>query len=69
MTWKNKLGTFTVSSAKIMLIVYKHHNKNIFDSEPELGKEPFSHAFLGIARHSQHSKTEGTKNTAPCPLS
>jgi hypothetical protein len=45
-----------------------HHPKKGFCIRAKAGKRAFSHAFLGRARHSNHVKTEGTKNTAKRPL-
>lgn len=48
----------------IMLVAIVIIIRKDFVSEPGQGKEAFSHAFLGRVRHSDHVKTEGTKNTA-----
>lgn len=53
----------------IMLIAIIIIIRKDFESEPGQGKELFSHAFLGRARHSNHIKTERTKNTIKYPLS
>lgn len=53
----------------IMLIAIIIIIRKDFESEPGQRKEPFSHVFLGRARHAKHIKTERTKNTVKYPLS
>lgn len=67
MKWQQKLGIVTALSVMIMLRAIIILRKALV-AEPGQAKEPFSHAFLERARHSDHIKTEGTKNTTKYPL-
>lgn len=65
---QKKLGIVSAPSVMITLTAIIIILRKDLVPEPEQGEEPFSHAFLGRARHSDHVKTEGTKNIAKCPL-
>lgn len=64
MKQQNKLGIFTASSVMITLTAIIIIIRGDLVAEPEQGRKPFSRAFLGRTRHSNHVKTEGTKNIA-----
>lgn len=68
MKQQNKLGIVTASSVMIMLTVIIIIQRKDLVVEPEHREEPFSHAFLGRARHSDHVKKEKNKNIVKYPL-
>lgn len=68
MKWQQKLGIVSALSVMIMLRAIIIILRKALVAEPGQAKEPFSHAFLERARHSDHVITEGTKNTTKYPL-